>query len=128
MNADVALECVGTSEALSTASRNVRPGGRVVNLGSPRDALSAANLLSVVAENSAELIGAHISTLPVRDGCSNNMTMSQERAMFLELVRRGEFVMPSHSVVPSTSSENVNKAYESVTRGSSDATVLFKWY
>lgn len=127
LDADVALECVGTGEALSTASRNVRRSGRVVNLGSTRDIVSASSLFSVVAENSAQVVGAHISTLPSRDGNPNNMTKRQERSVFVDLVRRGKFVLPTHSVVPATSSENVNKAYESITTGSPDATVLFEW-
>lgn len=127
MNADVALECVGTGEALVTAARHVRAGGRVINLGSPRDAVSAANLLSVMAANSAEMIGAHISTLPDADGDPNNMTKSEERALFVELVHHGKFVMPSYSVVSATSSKNVNEAYESVSTGSPDATILFEW-
>lgn len=127
LNADVALECVGTGEALTTASSNVRRNGRVVNLGSTRDIVSASSLFSVVAENSVQMVGSHISTLPSRDGTPNNMTKRQERSVFVDLVRRGKFVLPSHSVVPATSSENVNNAYESITAGSQDATVLFEW-
>lgn len=127
IEADVSLECVGTSEALITAINHVRMGGRVVNLGSPRATVSGQAFLSIVAEKSSEVIGSHISTLPVIDGHPNDMTKSQERAVFVDLVRRGVFKIPSHTVVAASSSENVNKAFESISFGGSDATILFEW-
>jgi len=127
ISADVVLECVGTGDALNTAVHHVRRGGRVVNLGSQRGAFSAAKLLSTASSNSAELIGAHISTLPVTDGNPNNMTKREERETFVQLVRAGSFVMPTHSVVNATSSDNVNRAFESITSGGSAATILFEW-
>jgi len=127
VEADVVLECVGSGEALNNAAHHARRGGRVINLGSQRGAYSAAKLLTTTSSKSAELIGAHISTLPSADGNPNNMTKNEERETFADLIRTRNFVMPTHSVVTVRSSSDVNQAFESVTSGGSDATVVFEW-
>lgn len=64
VGADVVIELTGVPEAIGDAIRAVRPGGRIILVGSTRGVTEDPNLLTAVHQKGAVLIGGHFATNP----------------------------------------------------------------
>ncbi|MCL1474512.1 bi-domain-containing oxidoreductase [Argonema antarcticum] len=64
VNADVVIELTGVPEAIGDAIRAVKPGGRIVLVGSTRGVTEDPKLLEALYKKGAVLIGAHFATNP----------------------------------------------------------------
>ena len=84
--ADLVVEASGNPRAISEAVEAVRPGGRIVLLGSPRQAIPFD--FASAADRRVTLIGAHISTLS-RDIRSSGNDYGSAAATFLRFIDDG---------------------------------------
>ena len=87
--ADVVLEASGNPDAVLTAMESVRPGGRVVLLGSARGLTIGVNLQAQVAARGIQLIGAHVSSVAAQESGLERWTRRDEGDLFMELIARG---------------------------------------
>jgi threonine dehydrogenase-like Zn-dependent dehydrogenase len=89
LGADVAIEATGNPGAVLDALRCVRPGGRVILLGSPRGVTHNVDFGHLVVEKRIRLSGAHITALPQSDSSGGGWTYRREAQAFLALLAGG---------------------------------------
>lgn len=92
--ADVVIEATGVSRVVSECLGWTRNGGRVILLGSPHGKVEIDFYTDVHARN-LQIIGAHISAANSPFLSPVPWTKERNRAIFMELVRRGELPLQS---------------------------------
>ena len=128
IGADVVIEAVGNASALLASVEAVRWGGRVVNLGSTRDAIDATRLVNLLVDKEASLIGAHISTTDRTEGSRDDWTHGQERDLYRRLVEAGTVQAPPYEIVHARRREDVNYLYEEmIWRRRRPGAILLAW-
>lgn len=85
LEADVTFEVSGHPQAIRTAIRCTRPGGRIIVLGSTRGTTRALDFEQLAAKG-LTLIGASAATLPVVQSLHGWWTAEKEADTFLQLV------------------------------------------
>ena len=116
LGADVVIEAAGTAPALIVAIEAAGREGRIVNLGSTRDYINAADFVSRLTRKSASLIGAHISTIDNMKSSPDAWTHGKERELFRRLVTEGKFEGLPHDTMQVERRENINILYEDIIR------------
>lgn len=107
LSADAVIDATGSPAALANAVLGVRPGGRLVVLGSPRG--MTENLpLRAIRDSRIQVLGAHIRALP--DSADNPGTRTKQSCteQFLRWLADGRLSMRdliSHRLPPSAISE-----------------------
>ncbi|GEM_PF-78250 len=89
VGADAVLEVTGAPEAIGTAVRLVRPGGRIILLGSSRGSTQDPNLLAGIYEKEISLFGAHVEATPKSSSFPGLWPMREEWAAVMELIVDG---------------------------------------
>ena len=122
--ADLVIEASGDPAAISEAVHAVRPGGRVVLVGSPRTSLQFD--FAAAADRRVSLIGAHISSLS-RRARSDAVDYVTAATTFLRLIEEGQ--LDTGPLV----GEEVNPweaglFYQALSkRGLATASAVFRW-
>jgi len=93
VNADVVIELTGVPEAIGTAIRTVRPGGRIILAGSTRGVTHDPELLSALHSKGASLIGAHIASNPQNSTFPGRWPMKSEWSAVLGLIADGRLAV-----------------------------------
>ena len=125
--ADIVIEAVGTPDAIVTATRCARPGGRVVLLGSSRGLSREVDLGELVQRKSIELVGAHISDMPDAETSPGRHTYRQEGNLFLEMLRSGRLSV-SDLVTWRAAPGDCNAVYEKLAKGGGEhVAIVFDW-
>jgi 2-desacetyl-2-hydroxyethyl bacteriochlorophyllide A dehydrogenase len=127
IQADVVIEAVGLPDAITTAMRCARDGGKVVLLGSSRGLGRDVDFWSLAQTRSLRLIGAHISAMPELDPAPGRWTYRQEGLLFLELLRTGRLKVDD-LITWRARPEECNAVYEVIAKGGKDHVgILFEW-
>ena len=127
ISADIVIEAVGTPDAIITAMRCARPGGRVVLLGSSRGLSRDVDLGTLVQSRDITLVGAHISDMPGHDASPGRHTYRQEGELFLDMLRSGRLSV-SDLVTLRPSPAECNEVYEILAKGGREhVAMVFDW-
>jgi threonine dehydrogenase-like Zn-dependent dehydrogenase len=127
VNADIVIEAVGTPDAIVTAMRCARRGGRVVLLGSSRGLSRDVDLDSLAQARDLEIVGAHISDMPTTDNSPTRFSYRQEGELFLDLLAAGR-VTVSDLVTWRPRPEECNAVYEVLAKGGKEhVAIVFHW-
>lgn len=127
VQADVVIEAVGTPDAVVTAARCARAGGRVVLLGSARGLTRDMDLDQIIRAKELTIIGAHISDMPEGDHSPGRHTYRQEGRLFLELLRDQRLTV-ENLVTWRASPGECNAVYETLAHGGrGHVGILFRW-
>ena len=127
IDADVVIEAVGSSPAISLAMNATRRGGRVVLLGSSRDLGRNLNWRALAQERDLVLIGAHIGVLPHRDTSNTRWTYQQEGQLFMSLLAEKRVSM-STLVTWRPRPADCNRVYEVLAGGGGEHVgIVFNW-
>ena len=127
IQSDVVIEAVGTPDAVVTAARCARAGGRVVLLGSARGLTRDMDLDQIVRAKELTIIGAHISAMPESDPSPGRHTYREEGRLFLELLRDRRLKV-GNLVTWRASPSECNAVYESLAHGGhGHVAILFNW-
>jgi 2-desacetyl-2-hydroxyethyl bacteriochlorophyllide A dehydrogenase len=123
---DVVIEATGDPKAIREACSHACPGGRVVLLGSPRG-LTYLDLAREVQARGLILIGAHISSLPLKGGTERLWSYREEGNFFLDLLSQNALLIKdliSHKVDP----READRFYLSLRRGGAGVLgAVFDW-
>lgn len=127
IQADVVIEAVGTPQAIVTALECVRPGGKVILLGSSRGLSRDVDLRGLLQENDVTVIGAHISGMPEYDASKGRWTYRQEGTLFLDLLATGRLRVADLVTWRAKPSE-CNAVYEQLAAGGRNQVgIVFQW-
>lgn len=127
IGADVVIEAVGTPDAIITAMRAARPGGRVVLLGSSRGLSRDVDFARFAQPKHLEIVGAHISVLPQKDASLAMRTYRQEGKLFLQLLAHRRFSV-SDLVTWRAGPDECNRVYEILAKGGREhVAIVFNW-
>jgi L-iditol 2-dehydrogenase len=127
IEADVVIEAVGSSRAITLAMEATVRGGRVVLLGSSRDLGRGLDWWSIAQQRNLTLIGAHISAMPARDAAPGRWTYRQEGSLFLDLLAGGRLEI-SDLITWRPSPAECNQVYEILAEGGRDHVgIIFDW-
>jgi 2-desacetyl-2-hydroxyethyl bacteriochlorophyllide A dehydrogenase len=88
LGADAVIEASGNPAAIPIAVQCVRPGGRIVLLGSTRGVCQALDL-QLIGRKNIILLGAHIDGLPGHDALDTWWPAKKELSTFWDLLRAG---------------------------------------
>jgi len=125
--ADIVVEAVGTPDAIATAARLARPGGRVVLLGSSRGLSRDVNLGELLQARDIEMIGAHISDMPAAEASPGRHTYRQEGCLFLDLLATGRLSVEG-LVTWRPAPGDCNAVYEAIAKGGQEhVAIVFDW-
>jgi len=125
--ADVVIEAVGTPEAIVTAVRCARRGGRVVLLGSSRGLSRGIDLGALLQQGAIEMVGAHISDLPAVDDSPGRHSYRHEGELFLEMLRCGRLSV-DELVTWRAAPDECNAVYEKLARGGGEhVAIILDW-
>lgn len=127
IGADVVIEAVGTPDAIALAATCARAGGRVVLLGSSRGLSRNVDLGRLVQARRLEMVGAHITNMPISEASAGRHTYRQEGQLFLDLLRERRLdVGPLVTWRPKP--EVCNAVYELLAKGGRDqVAIVFDW-
>lgn len=126
LDADVVIEAVGSSSAISLAMQAARRGGRVILLGSSRD-LGRDVDWAGAQDRDLAVIGAHIGVLPRQDVSPTRWTYEQEGRLFLQLLATGRLSV-SPLVTWRPLPQECNRVYETLAAGGGEHVgVVFDW-
>jgi threonine dehydrogenase-like Zn-dependent dehydrogenase len=127
LGADIVIEAVGSSRAITLAMEAAREGGTVVLLGSSRDLGRGLDWWNLAQRRKLTLVGAHISVVPSRDASAERWTYQQEGRLFLDLLAERRLSVSdliTWRVLPT----DCNKVYEVLAEGGRDQVgVVFDW-
>lgn len=125
--ADIVIEAVGTPDAIAMAARCARARGRVVLLGSSRGLSPNIRLTEIIRSRQLELVGAHISNMPLRDEAPGRHTYRHEGELFLDLLRSGRLAVRD-LVTWRPSAGECNAVYEVLGEGGRNhVAIVFDW-
>ncbi len=94
IEADVTIEVSGHPEAIHTAVRSTRPGGRIVILGSTRGSTRALDFEQIRSKGLL-IIGAHVDSLPNAHSLPGWWTIQKEADTFFEFMAQGRVEVDS---------------------------------
>jgi 2-desacetyl-2-hydroxyethyl bacteriochlorophyllide A dehydrogenase len=127
LQADVVIEAVGSARGIVQSIQMVRPGGRVLLLGSSRDLGRGLDWWTIAQERNVTIIGAHISDLPSRDASPGRWTYDQEGSLFLELLAAHRLRV-ADMVTWDASPDECNRVYEILAEGGREHVgIVFNW-
>ena len=127
LQADVVIEAVGTPQAIELSLRCARPGGRVILLGSSRGLGRNVDFWNLVQRRSVEIVGAHISAMPEREGSRGLWTYRREGELFLRLLAGGRLRV-SDLVTWRPAPDDCNRVYEVIAAGGAEhVAIVFQW-
>jgi len=113
---DVVIEAVGTPQAIETAMKSAKPGGRIVLLGSSRGLIRDIDLWNLAQCRSLDFIGAHITAIPEKESSTTMWTYRREGELFLRLLQ--ERRLSVHELVTwRVRPEECNMVYEILSHG-----------
>jgi len=116
IKADVVIEAVGTPQAIETAMKSAKPGGRIVLLGSSRGLIRDIDLWNLAQCRSLDFIGAHITAIPEKESSTTMWTYRREGELFLRLLQ--ERRLSVHELVTwRVRPEECNMVYEILSHG-----------
>lgn len=125
--ADVVIEATGSPDAILTALRSARPGGRVVLAGSPRGVTPGVDFGRMIAKRGLTVVGAHVSGVAARESSLGRWTTRDESKLFLDLVSSGS-IWVTHLIERVVAPADANRVYdELVTEQSPLMGILFDW-
>jgi threonine dehydrogenase-like Zn-dependent dehydrogenase len=124
---DCVIEAVGTPDAVTTAMRCARPGGRVILLGSSRGLSRNVDMFRYAQQRGLTLVGAHISDVPDRDVSQARWTYRQEGELFLALLAAGRLEVED-LVTWDAAPDECNAVFEMLAKGGADQVAIsFDW-
>jgi threonine dehydrogenase-like Zn-dependent dehydrogenase len=127
IRADIVIEAVGSPNAIITASKCARDGGRVILLGSSRGLGRDVNWLELFQLRNISVIGAHISAIPDKDASIGRWTYRQEGELFFDLLSSGRLRV-SDLITWRAKPEECNKVYEILAEGGREHVgIIFCW-
>jgi threonine dehydrogenase-like Zn-dependent dehydrogenase len=127
INADVVIEAVGLPDAVETALRCCRVGGRVILLGSSRGLTRDIQLGRLVQERNLTIVGAHISDLPEQDCSPGRLTYRVEGKLFLDLLASGRLSV-TELVTWRAAPDECNAVFELLAKGGGNqVAMVFNW-
>ena len=127
IEADVVIEAVGSSPAITIAMAAARHGGRVVLLGSSRDLGRNLDWSKLAQQRDLTVIGAHIGILPQCDPSAGMWTYGQEGRLFMSLLAEDRLSLRG-LVTWRPRPEECNRVYEVLAGGGGEHVgVVFNW-
>jgi 2-desacetyl-2-hydroxyethyl bacteriochlorophyllide A dehydrogenase len=127
IEADVVIEAVGTPEAIVTAMKAARVGGKVILLGSSRGLSRDVDLQGLMQKRRVSVIGAHISVMPERERSAGRYTYQQEGLLFLQLLAARR-VSVADLVTWRAAPTDCNAVYETIAKGGKEhVAIVFQW-
>jgi threonine dehydrogenase-like Zn-dependent dehydrogenase len=127
IQADVVIEAVGSSPAITIAMTAARHGGRVVLLGSSRDLGRNLDWPKLAQQRELTLVGAHIGVLPQSDTSAGMWTYGQEGRLFMLLLGEGRLKLRD-LVTWRPRPQECNRVYEVMAGGGGEHVgVVFDW-
>lgn len=126
VQADVVIEATGNPEAVQHAVLAVRPGGRVILLGSSRGTTLGVSLEQWQAKG-ISLVGAHERNAPTADESPGARPWRRDAETFLELAAQGRLRL--RPLITRTASPGDAPAVyaDLAARGDSSVAVVFDW-
>ena len=127
IQADIVIEAVGSSRAITVGMQAARPGGTVVLLGSSRDLGRGLDWWTLAQQRNIKVIGAHISDVPSTDASEGRWTYLQEGKVFLDLLESGRLDV-SDLITWRPRPDECNAVYETVAEGGREhVAIVFQW-
>jgi 2-desacetyl-2-hydroxyethyl bacteriochlorophyllide A dehydrogenase len=127
IQADVVIEAVGLPDAVTTALRAARPGGRVILLGSSRGLSRNVDMWRYAQQRDVTVVGAHVSDMPDRDASAGRWTYRQEGEVFLNLLAARRLEVED-LVTWDARPEECNAVFELLAKGGGDQVAIgFDW-
>lgn len=127
IQADIVIEAAGTPQAILSAMKCARAGGKVVLLGSSRGLGRDVDLWSLAQKRSLTIFGAHISTLPEKDVSFGRWTYHHEGRLFLSLLEAARLSV-ADLITWSAQPDECNAVYEKVAQGGGQHVgLVFRW-
>jgi len=127
ISAEIVIEAVGSSRAITTAMEAAREGGTVVLLGSSRDLGRNLDWWEIAQRRRLTLVGAHIGALPSADASAGRWTYRQEGCLFLDLLAANRLTV-SDLVTWRASPAECNRVYEVLAEGGGEHVgIVFDW-
>lgn len=127
IGADVVIEAVGMPNAIVTALRCSRDGGRVVLLGSARGLSRDVDIDTEIQRRCLTVVGAHITAMPDEEVSPGRWTYRQEGRLFLDLLAAGRLKLEP-LVTWLATPDQCNAVYEVLAKGGKDqVAVVFDW-
>ncbi|MDI7258441.1 MAG: bi-domain-containing oxidoreductase [Thermodesulfobacteriota bacterium] len=87
VEADVTFEATGDPQAIVTATKCTRPGGRIILLGSSRGISKDVPWADIVQRRGISIIGAHAASLECISHSLRDWSFGQEAVLFLHLLK-----------------------------------------
>lgn len=127
IEADIVIEAVGSSRAITTAMEAARDGGTVVLLGSARDLGRNLDWWHIAQKRELRVVGAHIGALPSCDTSPGRWTYEREGRLFLDLLS-SERLRVSDLITWRASPSECNQVYEVLSEGGrGHVGIVFEW-
>jgi threonine dehydrogenase-like Zn-dependent dehydrogenase len=127
LQADIVIEAVGSSRAITVAMQAARPGGTVVLLGSARDLGRGLDWWTLAQQRNLKLVGAHISDVPAVDASAGRWTYAQEGKLFLDLLASRRLDV-ADLITWRPRPDECNAVYETVAEGGGEhVAIVFQW-
>ena len=127
LQADIVIEAVGSSRAITAAMQAARRGGTVVLLGSSRDLGRGLDWWTLAQRRNLTLVGAHISDVPSAEASAGRWTYLQEGKLFLELLASGRLDV-SDLITWRPRPDECNAVYEVLADGGGEHVgIVFQW-
>lgn len=113
LRSPVVLDATGSPAGLTASLPWVRPGGRVVLLGSTRGLTPPTAVCCMMVEKSITLVGAHISIIPEKESSPGRWSYRDEGRLWLHWLASGKIDLNS-LVTDRVTPEDVSDFYYSL--------------